>query len=70
VLKGAALRSVAASLEAASEEAAQAGVRAVPAVLAAGRVFHGERALAEAAARLRAARPQDGGSPLTIHRSG
>ena len=68
VLRGAALRSVAEQLRAASEAAARAGVRDVPAVLVAGRVFHGERALPEAAAALEGARA--GAAALTIHRSG
>ena len=55
-------------------------MRDVPAVRAAGRVFHGERALPDALAALRAASPQrcqtpsETGTgtenPLTIHRSG
>ena len=54
VLRGATLRSTAEQLERATAEAAAAGVRDVPAVLAGGEVFHGERALAEAAAQLEA----------------
>jgi 2-hydroxychromene-2-carboxylate isomerase len=50
VLRAAGLRSVAEQLEASTARAAQAGVRDVPAVVVAGRVFHGERSLAEAAA--------------------
>jgi 2-hydroxychromene-2-carboxylate isomerase len=69
VLKGAATRSVADQLQAATQAAAQAGVRDVPAVLAAGRVFHGERMLGEAAAALRAGAPPPAASPLTIHHS-
>lgn len=52
VLKGAALRSTAEALGAATAEAAAAGVREVPAVLAAGQVFHGERELGAAAQQL------------------
>ncbi|HXD54746.1 MAG TPA: DsbA family protein [Solirubrobacteraceae bacterium] len=52
VLKGAALRSTAEALEQATAEASAAGVREVPAVLAAGRLFHGERELGEAARSL------------------
>lgn len=54
VLKGAELRSVAEQLSAATRAAAEAGVTDVPAVSVAGRVFHGERALEEAAAHMRA----------------
>jgi hypothetical protein len=72
------MRSVAEQLDAATAEAANAGVRDVPAVLAAGRVFHGERTLPDALAALRAAPPQPAETrtesgpenPLTIHRSG
>lgn len=66
VLKGAALRSTAETLEAATAEAAAAGVREVPAVLAGGRVFHGERSLGDAAVALReagAAHEASAGSP-------
>lgn len=62
VLRGAALRSTADQLAGATAAARAAGVEDVPAVLAAGRVFHGERALAEAAAALR---PSPGG--ITVH---
>jgi 2-hydroxychromene-2-carboxylate isomerase len=55
VLKGAGLRSVADQLAAAGAEAAQAGVRDVPAVTVRGQVFHGERSLAAASAALRGA---------------
>jgi 2-hydroxychromene-2-carboxylate isomerase len=54
VLKGAELRSVAEQLSAATRAAAEAGVTDVPAVSVAGRVFHGERALEEASAHMRA----------------
>src|ERR1019366_9234266 len=54
VLKGAELRSVAEQLGAATRAAAEAGVTDVPAVSVAGRVFHGERALEEASAHMRA----------------
>ncbi len=52
VLKGAALRSTAEQLAQATAEAREQGVRDVPAVLAAGHVFHGERELPAAAASL------------------
>jgi len=52
VLRAAELRSVAEELERATATAASLGVRDLPAVLAGGRVFHGERALAQAAAAL------------------
>jgi 2-hydroxychromene-2-carboxylate isomerase len=78
VLRAAQMRSVAEQLAAASEQAARAGVRDVPAVLAGGRVFHGERALGEAARALRegpapapvAARAEGASGdvlPITIH---
>jgi 2-hydroxychromene-2-carboxylate isomerase len=51
VTKGAALRSIAERLDDATARAAAAGVREVPAVVAGGRVFHGEREL-EAVASL------------------
>ncbi len=53
VLRGAGLRSVAEQLAAATGEAAERGVRDVPALVVAGRVFAGERALSEAAAAMR-----------------
>jgi 2-hydroxychromene-2-carboxylate isomerase len=53
VLRGAELRSVAEQLAAATATAAAAGVRDVPAVTVGGRVFHGERALEDAAAWMR-----------------
>jgi 2-hydroxychromene-2-carboxylate isomerase len=53
VLKGAALQSIAARLDAATALAAQRGVRDIPAVwLAAGEVFHGDDALGPAAQAL------------------
>jgi 2-hydroxychromene-2-carboxylate isomerase len=55
VLQAASLRSVAEQLRQTTEAAAAMGVRDVPAVAAAGRVFHGERALGEAAAAMREA---------------
>jgi 2-hydroxychromene-2-carboxylate isomerase len=67
VLRGGALRSVAEQLEAATAEAAGAGVRDVPAVLAGGRVFHGERTLPDAARALAEAGPAAAG--LTIRHS-
>jgi 2-hydroxychromene-2-carboxylate isomerase len=54
VLKAASTRSVAEQLAAATAEAARAGVRDVPAVLAGTEVFHGERELSRAAAALSA----------------
>ena len=48
VLKGAALRSVTASLERAGERARQAGVSALPAIAIEGRAFCGEQALERA----------------------
>jgi 2-hydroxychromene-2-carboxylate isomerase len=54
VLRGAAMRSVADQLAASTAAATAAGVRAVPAVTARGRVFHGEGSLGEAAGHLRA----------------
>lgn len=50
VLRGAEMRSVAEQLSACTRAAVEAGVRDVPALAVAGRVFHGERALAEARA--------------------
>jgi 2-hydroxychromene-2-carboxylate isomerase len=54
VLRGAALRSVAEQLDAASARAAAAGVRDVPAVVVGAEVFHGERELRRAADALSA----------------
>jgi 2-hydroxychromene-2-carboxylate isomerase len=48
VLQGAGLKSMANQLAATTAQAAEQGVRSVPAVLAGGRVFHGERSLAKA----------------------
>jgi 2-hydroxychromene-2-carboxylate isomerase len=67
VLRGAALRSTAAQLDRATAAARDAGVRDVPAVLAAGRVFHGERELGEAARALRAAPPGPRPLPISMH---
>jgi 2-hydroxychromene-2-carboxylate isomerase len=78
VLRAVAMRTVAEQLAVATEQAARLGVREVPAILAgeSGLVFHGERALGEAAASIRsapaaapgaAAEPQP---PITIHRGG
>ncbi len=53
VLKGAELRSVGEQLSSATAGAAAAGLRDVPAVRIGERVFHGERALGEAAAYAR-----------------
>lgn len=59
VLQGAGLRSVATQLAATTAQAAEVGVRSVPAVLADGRVFHGERGLHDAVEHLHAQpRPQ------------
>jgi 2-hydroxychromene-2-carboxylate isomerase len=52
VLKGAGLRGTRARLEAATADTAAAGVLDVPAVVAGGRVFHGDRELEAAAALL------------------
>ncbi len=54
VLRGAEMRSVAEQLSACTRAAVEAGVRDVPALVVAGRVFHGERALAEARAYMQA----------------
>jgi 2-hydroxychromene-2-carboxylate isomerase len=54
VLRGAELRSVAEQLSAGTAAAAAAGVTDVPAVRIGARVFHGERALDDAAAEMRA----------------
>jgi 2-hydroxychromene-2-carboxylate isomerase len=54
VLQGAGLKSVATQLTATTAQAADQGVRSVPAVLASGRIFHGERALHEAVEHLHA----------------
>lgn len=58
VLKGAELRSVGEQLAGATASAAELGVRDVPAVRVGPRVFHGERALKEAAAFARAMAPK------------
>jgi 2-hydroxychromene-2-carboxylate isomerase len=55
VKHAAALASVARALQASTEHAAELGVRDVPAVAVGERVFHGERALEEAALHMRAA---------------
>jgi 2-hydroxychromene-2-carboxylate isomerase len=55
VLKGAGLSSNRARLQAATDQAAAAGVLDVPAILVDDRVFHGDRELEAAAAALRAA---------------
>jgi 2-hydroxychromene-2-carboxylate isomerase len=59
VLKGAELRSTAEQLSAATATAARLGVTDVPAVRVGERVFHGERALEEAAAYTRARKSPD-----------
>jgi len=56
VLRGAELRSVAEQLAAATAAAAHLGVSDVPAVLVGERVFHGERALQDAASQMRGER--------------
>jgi 2-hydroxychromene-2-carboxylate isomerase len=53
VLKGIALRSVADALERASAAARATGAPALPAIAVGERVFHGERAIEDAAAELR-----------------
>jgi 2-hydroxychromene-2-carboxylate isomerase len=67
VVRGADLRSVAEQLEAATERAAVAGVRDVPAVVVGHQVFHGERELPRAAEALSASvnAPEDAGTPRT-----
>jgi 2-hydroxychromene-2-carboxylate isomerase len=57
VLQGAGLKSVATQLAATTAQAAEQGVRSVPAVRAGGQIFHGERALHDAAEHL-SAQPQ------------
>jgi 2-hydroxychromene-2-carboxylate isomerase len=52
VVKGAGLRTTRARLAAATTDAAEAGVRGVPAVSVGARVFHGDHGLEEAAAAL------------------
>ncbi len=69
VLRAAAMRSVAEQLAATTEQAARAGVRDVPAVLVGAQVFHGERALGEAAAALRSAPPGAAKPTITVHHS-
>jgi 2-hydroxychromene-2-carboxylate isomerase len=74
VLRGAALSSVARQLAETTRAALDAGVRDVPAVLAAGRVFAGERMLAQAAEQLAGATLPGGGAgaprgPLPVHLS-
>jgi 2-hydroxychromene-2-carboxylate isomerase len=59
VLQGAGLKSVATQLAATTAQAAEQGVRNVPAVLAGGRVFHGERSLGEAVEHMRSQPPQE-----------
>ncbi len=86
VLRAVAMRSVAEQLEVQTEQAGRLGVRDVPAILVgeSGLVFHGERALGEAAEAIRATPGTSAGanagepaasgaanlqSPITIHRS-
>jgi 2-hydroxychromene-2-carboxylate isomerase len=52
VLQGAGLKSVATQLATTTAQAAEQGVGSVPAVLAGGQIFHGERGLREAAEHL------------------
>ena len=63
VIRGAELRSVSEQLAAATETAAARGVGDVPAVWVQGTVFHGERALADAARALRELPPAAAGRP-------
>lgn len=58
VLQGAAMKSIAAQLEATTTQAAERGVESVPAVWTGSRVFHGERSLIEAVEQMRAQTPQ------------
>jgi 2-hydroxychromene-2-carboxylate isomerase len=69
VLRAAEMRSVAEQLAAATELAADVGVRDVPAVQVGERVFHGERALGEAAAALRSQPPSTAKPAIRVHRS-
>lgn len=70
VLRAARMRSVAEQLAASTEQAARAGVRDVPAVQVGSLLFHGERALGEAAAALRSQPRGPGADPtITIHHS-
>jgi 2-hydroxychromene-2-carboxylate isomerase len=67
VLQGAGLRSVASQLATTTEQAVEQGVRSVPAVLAGGRVFHGERSLREAVEHLQAQpQPQANEEPAVL----
>jgi 2-hydroxychromene-2-carboxylate isomerase len=59
VLQGAGLKSIAAQLDATTAQAAEQGVRSVPAVFAGGRVFHGERALGKAVEQMRSQAPRE-----------
>ncbi len=52
LLRGIELRSVAAQLATATDDAARAGVSAVPALVVEGAVFEGERAIEQAAAQM------------------
>jgi 2-hydroxychromene-2-carboxylate isomerase len=72
VLQGAGLKSVATQLAATTAQAAEQGVRSVPAILAGGRVFHGERGLREAVERMSAqpphkTQPETGVLEITTH---
>ncbi|MBA3809530.1 MAG: DsbA family protein [Solirubrobacterales bacterium] len=58
VLRGAEMRSVAEQLSACTAAAVAVGVSDVPAVSVAGRIFHGEHALARAAAHMRETQAQ------------
>jgi 2-hydroxychromene-2-carboxylate isomerase len=67
VLQGAGLKSVATQLAEATAQAAKAGVRSAPAVLAGGQIFHGERSLHEAVEHLHAQpRPQANEEPTVL----
>ena len=66
VLKGAKLRSIAEQLSAATAAAVAAGIGDVPAVRVGDHVFHGERALEEAAMHARSGGPHHGDPPTHI----
>jgi 2-hydroxychromene-2-carboxylate isomerase len=65
VLQGAALKSVATQLAATTAQAAEQGVRSVPAVVADGRVFHGERSLGETVEHMRS-QPRQEDQPTVL----
>jgi 2-hydroxychromene-2-carboxylate isomerase len=66
VLKGAELRSVGEQLSAATTAAVALGVKDVPAVRVRDHIFHGERALEEAATHARSGIQRQGGAPKYI----